>query len=488
MKRLKKKILGILLSIVMVLGLMPGMSLMTDAANSVTETITTVEGSYRTNYTFQGSYCDITAGVVDSFFGIRLGDNHTAVFAADQDFVITEISFNGLYNGTPVLTTTAGRVTQSGTTFTISGINNDTVTLGATGQPIFFNSVDVTLSETVTNHTVTYKVANGTWGDGTTADKTETVADGSSPAHVPTGMTASDGYTGGSWNTNPANATITADTTFTYTFTDPAAATTSFDIPVTFMGTPDGNNTGHIELDQQVAIDTTQDTFLDVMPDGFVMHLRPADQNNAPASISGTYEFTYNGTTYTGSFTASLSYIQSANAMVYVSFPIAFNNSGSDSSSSSGHHHHKCENGHIFSFQVLQAATTEKDGVGMWCCERCGIPDWNEHENAAPGEKVVISAYTVFNDTLENNIKAAESGATVSITTSRWVSVRRGVLEALAEKPGVTLTVNFEYQGMGYVIAIPGGDPALAGILASEDRFFGLMNLGNTYGLTAVEK
>jgi hypothetical protein len=137
---------------------------------------------------------------------------------------------------------------------------------------------------------------------------------------------------------------------------------------------------------------------------------------------------------------------------------------------------------------VLEAATTEKDGVGMWCCERCGIPDWNEHENAAPGEKVVISAYTVFNDTLENNIKAAESGATVSITTSRWVSVRRGVLEALAEKPGVTLTVNFEYQGMGYVIAIPGGDPALAGILASEDRFFGLMNLGNTYGLTAVEK
>ena len=399
---------------------MPGMSLMTDAANSVTETISTKDGNSHQNYTFQGSHCDITAGYVIANMGIALGGNDTAVFEADQGFVITEISFDDVHHGHG-LTTTAGAVSQSGTTYTISGINNATVTLGATGRHIVFGSVNVTLSEENTP------------------------------------------------GTNPA-------------------AATSVDIPVTFMGTPDGNNTGHIELDQQVAIDTTQDTFLDVMPDGFVMHLRPADQNNAPASISGTYEFTYNGTTYTGSFTASLGYIQSANAMVYVSFPIAFNNSGSDSSSSSGHHHHKCEDGHKFSFLVLEAATTEKDGIGMWCCERCGIPDWNEHENAAPGEKVVISAYTVFNDTLENNIKAAESGATVSITTSRWVSVRRGVLEALAEKPGVTLTVNFEYQGMGYVIAIPGGDPALAGLLASEDRFFGLMNLGNTFGLTAVEK
>ncbi len=424
MKRLKKKILGILLSIVMVLGLMPGMSLMTDAANSVTDPITTVipgAQGVTVNHTFHGSHCDITAGYVDSFFGIRLEDNYTAYFVAHPGYVITEISFNGFCNGGAELTTTEGGISQSGTSFTISGINKDTVTLGARNERIYFGSVDVTLSEENTP------------------------------------------------GTNPA-------------------AATSVDIPVTFMGTPDGNNTGHIELDQQVAIDTTQDTFLDVMPDGFVMHLRPADQNNAPASISGTYEFTYNGTTYTGSFTASLGYIQSSNAMVYVSFPIAFNNSGSDSSSSSGHHHHKCEDGHKFSFLVLEAATTEKDGIGMWCCERCGIPDWNEHENAAPGEKVVISAYTVFNDTLENNIKAAESGATVSITTSRWVSVRRGVLEALAEKPGVTLTVNFEYQGMGYVIAIPGGDPALAGLLASEDRFFGLMNLGNTFGLTAVEK
>ncbi len=420
MKRLKKKILGILLSIVMVLGLMPGMSLMTDAANSVTETISTSDGVFHYNYTFQGSHCDIIAGFVDIDWGICLGlSGSEATFLADPGFVITEISFNNSAGNTGgVLTKTAGRVTQSGATYTISGINDDHVTLGTTGQLIFFSSVNVTLSEENTPGT------------------------------------------------------------------DPAAAA-SVDIPVRVEGTPDGS-TGHIELDQQIDVNDPN-TFIDIMTGvgGFCIYLVPTDQAAAPDNITGSYEFVYGGTTYRGDFSATKKYDLSCGFYYVVLGGLGANN---NSGSSSGHNHHKCEDGHKFSFLVLEAATTEKDGVGMWCCERCGIPDWNEHENAAPGEKVVISAYTVFNDTLENNIKAAESGATVSITTSRWISVRRGVLEALAEKPGVTLTVNFKYQGMGYVIAIPGGDPALAGILASEDRFFGLMNLGNTYGLTAVEK
>ena len=68
-------------------------------------------------------------------------------------------------------------------------------------------------------YTVTYKVVGGTWLDGSTTDKTETVQSGSNPDDVPTGMIASPGYTGGSWNTNPANAIITEATKFTYTFT-----------------------------------------------------------------------------------------------------------------------------------------------------------------------------------------------------------------------------------------------------------------------------
>ncbi|MBR4743597.1 MAG: hypothetical protein IK082_05325 [Oscillospiraceae bacterium] len=66
--------------------------------------------------------------------------------------------------------------------------------------------------------TVTYKVVNGVWSDGSTGDKTEMVAFEQKPAAVPTGMTASEGYTGGAWDSDPAAATIKKATTFTYSF------------------------------------------------------------------------------------------------------------------------------------------------------------------------------------------------------------------------------------------------------------------------------
>ena len=69
-----------------------------------------------------------------------------------------------------------------------------------------------------TTFKVTYKVVNGTWSDGTTTDLTVSVAEGSAPIRIPTSMIASFGYEGGSWNTDPSKATISADTTFTYSF------------------------------------------------------------------------------------------------------------------------------------------------------------------------------------------------------------------------------------------------------------------------------
>ena len=75
-----------------------------------------------------------------------------------------------------------------------------------------------TIIITPATYTVTYKVVNGTWSDGTTTDKTESVASGSSPASVPTGMIAGEGYTGGAWDVDPANMTITEGKTFIFTF------------------------------------------------------------------------------------------------------------------------------------------------------------------------------------------------------------------------------------------------------------------------------
>ena len=74
-------------------------------------------------------------------------------------------------------------------------------------------------------YTVTYKVINGTWDGSSKADKTESVESGASPASIPAGMKADSGYTGGSWDKNPSEATITENTTFTYTFNAKTAAT-----------------------------------------------------------------------------------------------------------------------------------------------------------------------------------------------------------------------------------------------------------------------
>ena len=84
---------------------------------------------------------------------------------------------------------------------------------------VIFSSESKTFSLKPTEYEVTYKVVNGTWSDGSTTDRKETVQSGSKPASVPTGMKASQGYTGGAWDTNPVNTTITGAKTFTYTFT-----------------------------------------------------------------------------------------------------------------------------------------------------------------------------------------------------------------------------------------------------------------------------
>ena len=108
------------------------------------------------------------------------------------------------WTGTDSLTFTSGRATTATATFTMPA---NAVTVTATYEDI-----------PAATYTVTYKVVNGTWADGTTADKTETVAHGASPASVPTGMIAGSGYTSGIWVPDPSTAVITEAATFVYEF------------------------------------------------------------------------------------------------------------------------------------------------------------------------------------------------------------------------------------------------------------------------------
>lgn len=72
--------------------------------------------------------------------------------------------------------------------------------------------------ELFASYQVTYKIVNGKWSDGTTADKTEIVEAGETPSDIPSGMTTSYGFDSGSWDKDPSAAKIDSITTFTYTF------------------------------------------------------------------------------------------------------------------------------------------------------------------------------------------------------------------------------------------------------------------------------
>ena len=82
------------------------------------------------------------------------------------------------------------------------------------------------------SQTVTFKVANGKWDDGTTADKTVTLTgyEGDTlklaAADIPAvGTKPSDTYKAGSWDVTPSTETeITAATTYTYTYVAKEAA------------------------------------------------------------------------------------------------------------------------------------------------------------------------------------------------------------------------------------------------------------------------
>ena len=122
---------------------------------------------------------------------------------ADSSCTVALGTTTGVAAGQPIY---AKGISLGGATVTATSRSNNDVTA----------SCDVTVISNTYN--VTYKVVNGTWSDGSTADKTETVASGGNPTSVPAGMKADLGYTGGSWDTAPSTATISADTTFTYTF------------------------------------------------------------------------------------------------------------------------------------------------------------------------------------------------------------------------------------------------------------------------------
>ena len=220
-RKLGETLCSLLVTMSMILGLIPGISL-TVHAEPTEELLTTItatgkeQASYSTENVATVSF-SYTANGASSYIANWgwWGYGWIATVTPADGYTITKCVFYDDKERT---------ATDSEAPFVVETTEEDK-TPQVNGAPILANwSKGITKIEVygyvtpAASYEVTYSVVNGTWSDGTTADKTETVQSGSSPASVPSGMIAGSGFTGGSWDTDPASATITGDTTFTYTF------------------------------------------------------------------------------------------------------------------------------------------------------------------------------------------------------------------------------------------------------------------------------
>ena len=127
---------------------------------------------------------------------------------------------------------------------------------------------------------------------------------------------------------------------------------------------------------------------------------------------------------------------------------------------------------HSYAWEDGKEATEDDNGEMIYRCS-CGEVLY----------RVPTSAFNVFNRNTAEKIKNAKQGATVKIETSRWISFHKMVMQALADRPDVSLEVSFldgEYKGNRVSFTIPAGTDTLS--LLDENGFSGFLYLAGKFG------
>ena len=126
------------------------------------------------------------------------------------------------------------------------------------------NNLQLVIEENTTTHTVTYKVLNGKWNDGTTADKEEQVIDQGNLVNIPdVGSKPSSGYKAGSWS-QPApdsEAAITGNVVYTYTYAQ--------DEPTLYNVTVTTDGHGEAYANKRSGVTGTQVILKELQDDGY---------------------------------------------------------------------------------------------------------------------------------------------------------------------------------------------------------------------------
>ena len=129
---------------------------------------------------------------------------------------------------------------------------------------------------------------------------------------------------------------------------------------------------------------------------------------------------------------------------------------------------------HNYEWQESRVATEDADGEMIYVCTICGDVKYRE----------ATSAYNTFNAALMEKIRKAAPGATVVVDTNKWISFHHMIIDILAERPDVTLKINFlseGHKGTPLTVTIPAGADYKS--LVDKNGFTGFLFMGSKYGV-----
>ena len=133
---------------------------------------------------------------------------------------------------------------------------------------------------------------------------------------------------------------------------------------------------------------------------------------------------------------------------------------------------------HRFKWIAIMNESESAEGTINYMCPECG-KIWYFRP---------ISAYYAFQGDVARRIETAPENATVKVKTSVFINFNKQVMQALEERPDVSLYVSFldgEYKGNRVSFVIPAGEDTVS--LLDENGYAGFLFLGGKYGLTMEE-
>ncbi|MCR5093406.1 MAG: hypothetical protein K6B72_05485 [Lachnospiraceae bacterium] len=111
---------------------------------------------------------------------------------------------------------------------------------------------------------------------------------------------------------------------------------------------------------------------------------------------------------------------------------------------------------HEYVWETTKEPTEEEDGEECYICKGCGAVQY----------RIPLTGCGAFNINTMNKILNAKPGETLHISTTHWISFHKMIGDALAQRPDVTLVVDFLSEGhkgepMSFTIPAGAGGPAL---------------------------